>query len=57
MPKEPRDRKRPAAVIGNAVRIAGTGETEETSYKQPAKLTDEERGEIAKLATEVWWKR
>ena len=57
MPKEPRDRKRPSDVIGNAVRIAGTGETEETSYKQPAKLTDEERGEIAKLATEVWWKR
>lgn len=71
MPKGPRGEQRPADVIGNAVTIAkiATGEIEDTSYKQPArvrsgkagakaraeKLTDEERSEIAKKAASGRW--
>jgi len=50
MPKEPRDHKRPSAVTGNAVRIAGTGEERETTYGQPAKAR------VEKPAAERRWK-
>ncbi len=71
MPKGPQGQKRPADVIGNAVRIAkvATGEIEETELKQPAKrksglagskaraenLTAEERSEIARKAASARW--
>jgi len=39
MPRGPQGQKRPADAIGNAVHIAriATGETQETTLKQPAK--------------------
>lgn len=71
MPKGPQGQKRPADVIGNAVRIAriATGEEHETTLKQPAKrksglagakaradkLTAEERSEIARKAANARW--
>ena len=71
MPKGPRGQKRPADVIGNAVHIGkiATGEIEETTYAQPAKvrsgqagakaraqsLTAEERSEIARKAAAGRW--
>lgn len=71
MPKGPQGQKRPADVIGNAVHIAkiATGEVEETSYKQPAKvrsgkagakaraesMTAEGRRDVAKKAANARW--
>ncbi|ETA49702.1 hypothetical protein [Ponticoccus alexandrii] len=71
MPKGPQGQKRPADVIGNAVHIAkiATGETEETTLKQPAKRasgkagakackensTAEQRKEIARKAANARW--
>lgn len=74
MPKGPRGEKRPADVIGNAVKIAqiATGEIEdeiEDDGKDPAakslgqrggkaraaKLTPEQRSEIAKKAAAKRW--
>lgn len=71
MPKGPQGQKRPADVIGNAVRIAkiATGEIEETELKQPAKrksglagakaraekMTAEERSEVARKAANARW--
>ena len=73
MPRGPQGQKRPADVIGNAVRIAkiATGEIEDEGLKQPAKrrsgeagakarndnLSQEERSEIAKIAAEKRWRR
>ncbi len=76
MPKGPRGEKRPADVIGNAVRIAqiATGEVEddiEDDGKDPAakalgskggkaraaKLTPEQRSEIAKKAAAKRWSK
>lgn len=74
MPKGPRGEKRPADVVGNAVKIAqiATGEIEDDiddDGKDPAakalgkkggkaraaKLTPEERSEIARKAAEKRW--
>lgn len=71
MPKGPQCQKRPADVIGNAVRIAqiATGEVEETTLKQPAKrksglagakarqdkTTEAQRQEIARKAANARW--
>lgn len=71
MPKGPQGHKRPADVIGNAVRIAkiATGEAEETTVKQPAKrksglagpkarqdsTTAEDRAEIARKVAVARW--
>lgn len=73
MPQGPNGQKRPADVIGNAVRIAriATGEIEDTELRQPAKrasgfagakarlkaTTAQERSEIARVAAESRWKR
>ena len=76
MPKGPKGQKRPADVIGNAVRIAqiATGEVEdeiEDDGKDPAakalgrkggaaraaKLTPEQRRDIAKKAAQKRWKK
>ncbi len=75
MPKGPQGQKRPADVIGNAVRVMeiATGEREEEfedDGKDPAakalgakggkaraaKLTGEQRSEIAKKAAAARWK-
>lgn len=71
MPKGPQGQKRPADVIGNAVHIAkiATGEIEDTSYAQPAKvrsgkagakaraesMTADERSAVAKKAAAGRW--
>ena len=71
MAKGPQGQIRPADVIGNAVQIAriATGETEETTLKQPAKrnsglagakarvqnTTPEDRKAIAQKATAARW--
>ena len=76
MPKEPQGQKRPADVIGNAVKVmrVATGEEEEEyedDGKDPAakalgakggkaraaKLTPEQRSEIAHLAAEARWRK
>ena len=71
MPQGPNGQKRPADAIGLAVHIAkiATGETEETSLKQPAKrksglagaaarqhnTTPEDRKAIAQKAAAARW--
>ncbi len=71
MAKGPQGQIRPADVIGNAVQIAriATGETEETTLKQPAKrnsglagakarvqnTTPEDRKAIAQKAAAARW--
>ena len=76
MPKGPQGQKRPADVIGNAVKVMriATGEEEEEyedDGKDPAavalgakggkaraaKLTPEQRSEIAHLAAEARWRK
>ena len=70
MPRGPKGEKRPADVIGNAVKVMriATGEEEETTGKlapQRAKgarartrsLSPAERSEIARLAAEARWKK
>ncbi|HEY5208306.1 MAG TPA: hypothetical protein VIJ42_02555 [Stellaceae bacterium] len=73
MPKGPQGQKRPADVIGNAVKVMriATGEEEDQPSKMPArakggrkgaaaraaKLTDEQRAEIARLAAQARWKK
>lgn len=76
MPRGPKGQKRPADVIGNAVRVAqiATGEAEEDiedDGKDPAakalgkkggkaraaKLTPEQRREIAKKAAQTRWEK
>jgi hypothetical protein len=73
MPKGPQGQKRPADVIGNAVRVMqiATGEVEDRPSKTPArakggkkgaaaraaKLTDEQRAEIARVAAQARWKK
>lgn len=73
MPKGPKGEKRPADVIGNAVkvmRIATGEETEEASAKsaaaelgsrggkaRAANLSKKKRAEIAKKAAAARWKR
>ena len=70
MPKGPRGEKRPADVIGNAVLIAkiATGEIEDTvsgrsasakkgAEARAAKLTDQQRSEIASAAASARWKK
>ncbi len=76
MPTGPKGQKRPADVIGNAIKVAriATGETEDTvkdDGKDPAakalgakggkaraaKLTPEQRAEIARKAAEKRWKK
>ncbi len=72
MPKGPNGQKRPADVIGNAVKIAriATGEDEDLESAAPGrakggkiggakraeKLTAEQRSEIAKKAAKARWK-
>ncbi len=71
MPRGPKGEKRPADVIGNAVRIMqiATGEAEE-NLSQPAmkgkrkgglsrakSLTPAERSEIASVAAQARWKK
>ena len=71
MPRGPQGQKRPADVTSNAVHIAkiATGETKETTLKQPAKRnsglagamarqensTSEDRKAIAKKAAAARW--
>lgn len=71
VPKGPRGERRPADVVGCAVRVAkiATGEIEETAYRQPAKrkgglagakaraekLTKEERSQIGRIAAQRRW--
>ena len=76
MPKGPQGQKRPADVVGNAVKVMriATGEEEEEyedDGKDPAakalgakggkaraaKLTPEQRSEIAHLAAEARWRK
>jgi hypothetical protein len=72
MPKGPRCEKRPADVIGNAVKVMriATGEEEETisneakrhageagARNRAMKLTPEQRSEIARAAAESRWKK
>ena len=76
MPRGPKGQKRPADVIGNAVKVMriATGEAEEEyedDGKDPAakalgakggkaraaKLTPEQRSEIAHLAAEARWRK
>lgn len=72
MPTGPKGQKRPADVIGNAVKVMriATGEEEETAQESPAsllgrrggaararKLTPEQRAEIARTAAEARWKK
>lgn len=72
MPKGPQGQRRPADVIGNAVRIAqiATGEVDEKTLKQPAKrnsglagakarhenTTEAQRSQIARNAANARWK-
>jgi hypothetical protein len=72
MPKGPRGEKRPADVIGNAVRVMriATGEEEESVPEPnrvaagkrggPARakaLSPKQRAEIARVAAEARWKK
>lgn len=73
MPKGPRGERRPADVIGSAVRVMriATGEEEEHALvstarssrgrsgaaARTAKLTDAQRAEIAKTAADARWKK
>ena len=73
MPKGPKGEKRPADVIGAAVKVMkiATGEIEETRGKAPkrargglkggkaraAALTPEQRSEIARAAANARWKK
>lgn len=72
MPKGPQGQKRPADVIGAAIRVAriATGEEQETPPQKakskagrkggPAraiKLTPEQRSEIARVAAAARWKK
>jgi len=75
MTKKPTKKKRPADVVGNAVRVAqiATGEIEEVEddgkdqaaqelgrkggRARAAKLTSEQRSEIAKKAAAKRWKQ
>jgi hypothetical protein len=70
MPKGPRGERRPADVIGNAIRVAkiATGEIEEDVARAAPKrakggkarakaLSPEERAEIARAAASARWKK
>jgi hypothetical protein len=70
MPKGPKGQKRPADVIGNAVKVMkiATGEIEEDVARATPKrakggkarakvLSPEERSEIARTAASARWKR
>jgi hypothetical protein len=71
MPKGPRGEKRPADVIGNAVKVMriATGEEEDAlpsgkrksgaagSKARAAALTPEQRSEIARAAAGARWKK
>jgi len=71
MPRGPQGQKRPADVIGNAVRVMriATGEEEEAipskrragglkGAKRRAKLlTPEQRSDIARIAAQARWKK
>lgn len=73
MPRGPQGQRRPANVIGNAVRVAkiATGEIEDTGHEQPNKakggragaaararsLTPERRHEIAAKAAAARWRK
>ncbi|MEJ0077997.1 MAG: RNA-binding protein [Alphaproteobacteria bacterium] len=73
MPRGPKGEKRPADVIGNAVRVmrVATGEADEDYGKAPkrakgglkggkaraAALTPEQRSEIARAAAGARWKK
>jgi hypothetical protein len=73
MPKGPKGEKRPADVIGNAIKVAkiATGEIEDELSPAPKRsaggkkggvsraksLSDEQRSEIARLAAEARWKK
>lgn len=72
MPKGPQGQKRPADVIGAAIRVAriATGEEQETpqqsakakagrkgAAKRAIKLTPEQRSEIARQAAAARWKK
>jgi len=73
MPKGPKGEKRPADVIGNAVKIMriATGEEEDTvaastagaalgklgGKARAAGMTPEKRAEIARLAASARWKK
>lgn len=68
MPRGPKGEKRPADVIGNAVKIMkiATGEIEDTegvpkrakgAKARAAKLTDQQRAEIAREAANARWKK
>ena len=76
MPKGPKGQKRPADMIGNAIKVAriATGEDDDAppvTGKDPnaaalgkkggaaraAKLTPEQRSEIARIAADARWKK
>ena len=70
MPKTPTGARRPADVVGNAVRVmkVATGEIEERPAKgvsggrrggkeRAAALSPEERRDIAKVAAKARWKK
>jgi len=72
MPRGPRGEKRPADVIGNAVKVMriATGEEEETlaqeakrragqagSRRRALALSPEQRSEIARAAASARWKK
>lgn len=73
MPKGPKGEKRPADVVGSAIKVAkiATGEIDESLLKKPGlrrsgkagakaraeKLTPEQRSEIARIAANARWKK
>lgn len=69
MPRGPKGEKRPADVIGNAVRVMriATGEIEDTPSKTPKRakggkarakaLSPEQRADIARAAASARWKK
>lgn len=69
MPRGPKGEKRPANVIGNAVKVMriATGEIEETTTAAPKRakggrarakaLSPEQRSEIARTAASARWKK
>ena len=72
MPRGPKGEKRPADVIGNAVHVmrTATGEIDDTPAAEharkggskggktrAAKLTPEQRAEIARVAAQARWKK
>jgi hypothetical protein len=72
MPRGPKGEKRPADVVGNAIHVMriATGEIEENQHnaaavargksggtRRAAKLTAEQRSEIAKVAAQARWKK